>query len=135
MDKCEIIERLNKIAEHAVHTVGEEPFVMSLDDGIAVHEAIELLKKPEPEAVFEWKKEFKEYIESLDITRDEWKGIIEYIDELPSAQPEHKTGHWILDRSGAYCCDKCMEPCATYAMMKPRDKFCKMCGSRNEVMD
>ena len=46
-----------------------------------------------------------------------------------------KTGHWILDRSGAYCCDKCMEPCASYAMMKPRDKFCKMCGSRNEVME
>ena len=51
------------------------------------------------------------------------------------AQPKRKTGHWILNRSGAYCCDKCMEPCATYAMMKPRDKFCKMCGSRNEVME
>ena len=47
MNKCEIIERLKNIAKHAVHTVGEEPFVMSLDDGIAVHEAIELLKKPE----------------------------------------------------------------------------------------
>ena len=54
---------------------------------------------------------------------------------LPSVQSEPKTGHWILDRSGAYCCSKCMEPCATYAMMKPRDKFCKMCGSRNEVME
>ena len=47
MNKCEIIERLKNIARHAVHTVVEEPFVMSLDDGIAVHEAIELLKKPE----------------------------------------------------------------------------------------
>ena len=56
-------------------------------------------------------------------------------EQLPSIQPERKTGHWILDRSGAYCCSKCMEPCATYAMMKPRDKFCKMCGSRNEVME
>jgi hypothetical protein len=43
MDKSEIIERLKNIARHAVHTVGEEPFVMSLNDGIAVHEAIELL--------------------------------------------------------------------------------------------
>ena len=43
MDKDEIIERLKNIADHAVHTVGEAPFVMSLDDGIAVHEAIELL--------------------------------------------------------------------------------------------
>ena len=49
--------------------------------------------------------------------------------ELPSAQSERKTGHWILDRSGAYCCNKCMEPCATYVMMKPRDRFCKMCGA------
>lgn len=56
------------------------------------------------------------------------------IKKLPSIQPERKTGHWILDRSGAYCCSKCMEPCAGYVMMKPRDKFCKMCGSRNEVM-
>ena len=55
--------------------------------------------------------------------------------DLPSIQPERKTGHWILDRSGAYCCSKCMEPCASYVMMRPRDKFCKMCGSRNEVME
>lgn len=51
---------------------------------------------------------------------------------LPSAQPERKTGHWILDRSGAYCCSNCMEPCAGYVMMKPRDKFCKMCGAKME---
>lgn len=50
-------------------------------------------------------------------------------------EPERKTGYWILDRSGAYCCSKCMEPCASYAMMKPRDKYCKMCGSRNEVQE
>jgi len=43
MDKEEIIERLKNIADHAVHTVGGAPFIMSLDDGIAVHEAIELL--------------------------------------------------------------------------------------------
>ena len=54
---------------------------------------------------------------------------------LPSAQPKRKTGRWILDRSGKYCCNKCMEPCATYMMMKPRDKYCKMCGSRNEVTE
>ena len=63
------------------------------------------------------------------------KTIGKIIDEQPTIKPERKTGHWIKDRSGAYCCSKCMEPCATYAMMKPRDKFCKMCGSRNEVME
>ena len=54
----------------------------------------------------------------------------EQIKELPSAQP--KSGQWILDRSGAYCCSECMEPCAGYVMMKPRDKFCKMCGAKME---
>lgn len=57
------------------------------------------------------------------------------IDEQPTIQPEPKRGRWILDRSGAYCCSECMEPCAGYVMMKPRDKFCKMCGSRNEVTE
>lgn len=55
------------------------------------------------------------------------------IKQLPPIRP--KRGKWILDRSGAYCCSECMEPCATYVMMKPRDKFCKMCGSRNEVTE
>ena len=52
---------------------------------------------------------------------------------VPPAEP--KRGKWIQDRSGAYCCSECMEPCAGYVMMKPRDKFCKMCGSRNEVTE
>jgi electron transfer flavoprotein alpha/beta subunit len=51
MDKSEIIERLKNIASHAVHTVGESPFVISLDDGIAVHEAIELLEQQETTTV------------------------------------------------------------------------------------
>ena len=58
---------------------------------------------------------------------------IRQVKALPPAQP--KSGQWILNRSGAYCCSECMEPCASYVMMKPRDKFCKMCGSRNEVTE
>ena len=44
----ETIRRLEKIAIHAVHCAGEPSFVMSLDDGIAIHEAIDLMKKQEP---------------------------------------------------------------------------------------
>ena len=55
------------------------------------------------------------------------------INSLPPAEP--KRGKWILDRSGAYCCSECMEPCAAYVMMKPRDKFCKMCGAKMEVTE
>ena len=51
---------------------------------------------------------------------------------LPPVTPKQRTGKWILDRSGAYCCSECMEPCAGYVMMKPRDKFCKMCGAKME---
>lgn len=44
MLKNEILERLERIARCAIHTVGEEPFVMSLDDGTAIHEAIDMLR-------------------------------------------------------------------------------------------
>ena len=73
MDITEIIERLKNIAEHAIHTVGEEPFVMSLDDGIAVHEAIELLKKAEtncPEIPDSWIPVTERMPESADCPMD-----------------------------------------------------------------
>ena len=42
----------------------------------------------EPESISEWKKDFREYVDSLDIARDDWKGIIEYIDDVPTVQPD-----------------------------------------------
>ena len=51
-------------------------------------ERIKQLPPAEPEAISKWKKEFREYVDSLNIARDDWKGIIEYIDELPSMQPD-----------------------------------------------
>ena len=63
-------------------------------------------------------------------SNEELTKAVERIKQLPSTQPERKTGHWILDRSGAYCCSNCMEPCAGYIMMKPRDNYCKMCGAK-----
>ena len=73
MDRTEIIERLKNIAEHAVHTVGERPFIMSLDDGIAAHEAIELLKKAEtncPEIPDSWIPVSKEMPKKEDCPMD-----------------------------------------------------------------
>ena len=67
--------------------------------------------------------------EPLQVARD----IATIIENEQDMRIQPKRGKWILDRSGAYCCSECMEPCATYVMMRPRDKFCKMCGSRNEV--
>lgn len=51
MTRLEIIDRLQRLAKHAVHIAGEPPeppFIMSLDDGIALHEAIDILKAHEP---------------------------------------------------------------------------------------
>ena len=67
---------------------------------------------------------------AIKVERASLEAYKEQLENVPSIQPEHKTGHWILDRSGAYCCSNCMEPCAGYVMMKPRDKFCKMCGAK-----
>lgn len=53
MTKVEIIDRLQTLAKHAVHVVGESPFIMSLDDGIALHEAIDLLQMQEPHIITE----------------------------------------------------------------------------------
>lgn len=65
MTSEKIIERLKKITERAMHLVGETPFVMSLDDGVAIHEAIEALKQPEqrwiPLTMREMTEEEKQY--------------------------------------------------------------------------
>lgn len=64
MGKEEIIERLEEIAKHAVHVLGEEPFFMSLDDGIAIHEAIDILKSAQPERK-QGKIEYTEWNEEI----------------------------------------------------------------------
>ena len=44
MTREEIVRRLKRIADHAIHSFGEKPYIISLDDGIALNEAIEELK-------------------------------------------------------------------------------------------
>ena len=36
----------------------------------------------------EWKKDFKEYVNGLSLPRDDYKGIMEYIDEVPSVETD-----------------------------------------------
>ena len=40
----------------------------------------------------EWKNDFKGYVNELDIPRDDYNGIMAYIDEMPSARAEPR---WI----------------------------------------
>ena len=77
----------------ALNLFPEDNLYWDTNDGyLAPHYVRRLLMtltSTEPEAISKWKKEFREYVDSLDIARDDWKGIVEYIDELPSAQPFH----------------------------------------------
>lgn len=34
-------------------------------------------------SIDEWKKDFKEYVNCLSLPRDDYNGIMEYIDEVP----------------------------------------------------
>ena len=70
-----------------------------------------------------------------------YKGAIELLEEMPSAQPEHKTGRWIPTYEDC-CADvwvkwKCSE-CGyvrkkgwkqTYDGAKPDALFCEMCNA------
>ena len=49
-----------------------------MDDTISRQAAIAAIDK--------WKNDFKGYVNALNIPRDDYNGIMEYIDELPSAQ-------------------------------------------------
>ena len=122
MNKCEIIERLKNVAGYAVHTVGEEPFVMSLDDGIAVHEAIELLKKPETNcseipnnsdtisrhvAIEAVEKSMSENPHENEIHRGmhdhEHRHFLTILMGLPPAQSERPKGEWTKDGACQFC--------------------------------
>lgn len=52
-------------------------------------------------ALEEWKKDFKRFINELLMPKDDYNGIMEYIDELP-VTPSPKTGEWIGDAKTYY---------------------------------
>ena len=123
---------------HLIYRMGTDSNKKRLDDWINSLPSAQ----PEPcedavsreavlDAIDEWKEAcadsgHKETASDIMLIRKD------FIELLP-VTPKQRTGKWILDRSGAYCCSECMEPCAGYVMMKPRDKFCKMCGAKMEV--
>lgn len=152
MNKREIIERLKNIAEHAVHIVGEEPLVMSLDDGIAVHEAIELLGKPEADcSEIPNNSDIISRQQAIDalrtcydtdtVTMDNGDEYISYydavgeIEQLPSIQPECSKGRWIPTTSGKgrHECSRCHEYAPCYQDGSEHlSTFCVLCGAKME---
>lgn len=56
---------------------------------------LECMPSVEPEqSIAEWQKDFREYINMLNIPRDDYNGIMEYINDFPSVEPRKK-GKWI----------------------------------------
>jgi len=106
MDKNEIIDRLERLARCAIHTEGELPFVMSLDDGIAIHEAIDMLRQSQQEPPWipcseRLPDEYGEYritwVTSL-VPSKRFIGDSEY--EVTSVWDEERKGfkgEWLLD--------------------------------------
>lgn len=128
MDKTEIIKRLKNIAKHAVHTIGEEPFIMSLDDGIAVHEAIELLEQQEPLTSCE---QAIDYLHKTGWLQNHDRILTENKIMPPV---ELKRGYWIESHEHIYIGNEVKEWINWYCSEcdAPNDKptdFCPNCGT------
>jgi rubrerythrin len=65
--------------------------------------------------------------------------LLKAIDELPSIQPERKTGHWVKSDMqrwyDVWLCSECGEKTDSSVMSKPRYKYCPMCGAKMEGGD
>lgn len=77
--------------------------------------------------------EHEEWSQKTVTIQDVLDSVCDEYTVLPSAQ---KKGHWIFKREehSTYTveqavCSECGEPCATYGLDKPRDRFCKWCGA------
>ena len=60
-----------------------------------------------------------------------YKAFVNLVKRQPTVEPERTKGEWIEDGYNHYkaVCSECGEPCATYVMDAPRDRFCKWCGA------
>lgn len=71
MTREEAIQRLKIISEYAVYSAGSPPRVMSLDDGIAVREAVEMLERGKGEVLTITTKDIETLLEkATEMNRD-----------------------------------------------------------------
>lgn len=63
--------------------------------------------QPESKELSEWKADFKGYINALILPKDDYDGIMEYIDEVSHAQPKRNKGKWIYNSPVTMKCDQC----------------------------
>lgn len=83
----------------------------------------------EREKVEEWARDFKAYVDELDIARDDYRGIMEYIDDALTLLREQEAVKPISAHVWAHTfgrCGNCEAPLP--ALEGLRSKFCWMCG-------
>ena len=80
-------------------------------------------------ALFEWKREFREVINELYLPRDDYLRVMNFISDVPSAQ---KKGQWVENHDSDHAW-KCSECGCGYTDSKL--SFCYDCGAdmRGEV--
>lgn len=118
------------MAINALESIGSIDTEADKEYARSVFEALPSAQ-PEYKELQDWKTDFKGFIGALDMPRDDYRGIMEYIDEVPSAEPERKKGKWI-NRSlnilypewERYTCSACGKHSYNY-------DFCPNCGSYN----
>lgn len=86
---------------------------------------------PDREKVEEWARDFKAYVDELDIARDDYRGIMEYIDDALALLPEQEPVDAIRDSEAYgkgefgvwwYACGNC------HGVIDYKDPFCRHCG-------
>lgn len=84
-------------------------------------------------AIDEWKNDFKGYVNALNMPKDDYNGVMEYINELPSIDTEErKKATWVVDHECTFLlfpvyCSNC------HRHGKPTDNYCPNCGSRMDA--
>ena len=87
-----------------------------------------------------WQEEFLKYVSGLNLPRDDYRGIMEYIEEVPTIELRPR-GKWIRKSPTAWswtcsCCKK--DDAYAYSAgesFEPdvlQDLFCPNCGARME---
>ena len=82
-------------------------------------------------------KETVEVRELFKQSNEELRKAVERIKQLPSVQPERKTGHWVYrpewsKYGDVWSCSECGEKTSQSVMGEPRFKYCPMCGAKME---
>ena len=80
----------------------------------------------------EWAKDFKSYVNELQMFRDDYKGIMEYIDDvLAILEAQERSGVWEWITEDKYRCSECKN--VTYVdecMNEPQYLYCPYCGCK-----